>query len=84
MSKPLMPNVNDKFDSLEAFEDAARSAAKYEGFAFSRKDSNLTWCKGKSPFVVLQCTKGGEWRNYWNITEETRKRKKTTKREGCP
>ncbi|CAG8696578.1 13689_t:CDS:2, partial [Dentiscutata heterogama] len=73
MSKPLMPNVNDKFDSLEAFEDAARLAAKYEGFAFSRKDSNLTGCKGKSLFVVLQCTK-----------EETSKRKKTTKREGCP
>ncbi|CAG8787707.1 23313_t:CDS:2 [Dentiscutata erythropus] len=84
MSKPLMPNVNDKFDSLEAFEDAARLAAKYEGFAFSRKDSNLTGCKGKSLFVVLQCTKGGEWKNCWNITEETSKRKKTTKREGCP
>ncbi|RIB11423.1 hypothetical protein C2G38_2203482 [Gigaspora rosea] len=42
---------------LEAFENAARSAAKYEGFAFSKKDSNLTGYKGKSPFVVLHCTK---------------------------
>ncbi|CAG8835148.1 32898_t:CDS:1, partial [Gigaspora margarita] len=68
-------------ESLEAFEDAARSAAKYEGFAFSRKDSNLTGCKGKLPFVVLRCTKVGEWRNYWNITEETQKRKRNTRRE---
>ncbi|RIB00842.1 hypothetical protein C2G38_2232736 [Gigaspora rosea] len=31
MSKLLIPNVNDKFESLKAFENTARSAAKYEG-----------------------------------------------------
>ncbi|RIB05393.1 hypothetical protein C2G38_2253836 [Gigaspora rosea] len=75
---------DDEFESLEAFKDAAKSAAKYRGFAFSRKDSNLTRRNGKSPFVVLQCMKGGEWRNCWNITEETQKRKKNTKRDSCP
>ncbi|CAG8802120.1 812_t:CDS:2 [Gigaspora margarita] len=68
-----MPKVNDEFESLEAFEDAAKSAAKYRGFAFSRKDSNLTEHNSKSPFVVLQYTK-----------EETQKRKKDTKRDSCP
>ncbi|CAG8669603.1 768_t:CDS:2 [Dentiscutata erythropus] len=58
MTKPIIPKVNDEFESLEAFKDAAKSAAKYRGFAFSRKDSNLTRCNGKSPFVVLQCMKG--------------------------
>ncbi|CAG8465364.1 6181_t:CDS:2 [Dentiscutata erythropus] len=84
MTESIMPKVNDKFESLEAFEDAAKSAAKSNGFAFARKDSNLTGRNGKSPFVILQCTKGGEWRNNWNISEETRKKKKNTRRDGCP
>ncbi|CAG8833035.1 40353_t:CDS:2, partial [Gigaspora margarita] len=79
-----MPKLNERFESLEAFENAAKSAAKAHGFAFSRKDSNLVGHKTKSPFVVLQCTKSGEWRNNWEITEENRKRKKNTKRDRCP
>ncbi|CAG8756375.1 10498_t:CDS:2, partial [Cetraspora pellucida] len=59
-------------ERIEAFENTAQLAAKNQGFAFSRKDSNLTGRNGKSPFVVLQCTK-----------EETRKRKKKTRREDC-
>ncbi|CAG8584967.1 20804_t:CDS:2, partial [Gigaspora margarita] len=82
--KPTMPKVDDHFESLEEFEDAAKSAAKVSGFAFSRKDSNLTERKGTSLYVVLQCTKGGEWRNNWSITEKTQKRKRNTRREGCP
>ncbi|CAG8659132.1 7887_t:CDS:2, partial [Ambispora gerdemannii] len=53
MTEPIMPKVNDKFESLKAFEDAAKA----NGFAFSRKNSYLTGRKGKSPFVVLQCIK---------------------------
>lgn len=82
--EPTISKVNDKFDSLEALESAANLAAKANGFAFSRKDSNLTGRGGKSPFITLQYTKGGEWRNNWDITEKTRKRKKKTKRNGCP
>ncbi|CAG8857599.1 40720_t:CDS:2, partial [Gigaspora margarita] len=52
---------DDKFESLEAFEDAAKSAAKVNGFAFARKDSNLTGRQEKSQFVILQYTKGGQW-----------------------
>ncbi|CAG8776734.1 21271_t:CDS:2 [Dentiscutata erythropus] len=63
MTEPIMPKINDEFESLEAFKNVAKSATKYRGFAFSKKDSNLTRCNGKSPFVVLQCTKGGEWYN---------------------
>lgn len=82
--EPTILKVNDTFESLEALESAANLSAKANGFAFSRKDSNLTGRGGKSPFVILQCTKGGEWRNNWNIEEKTRKRKKKTKRVGCP
>ncbi|CAG8778698.1 41073_t:CDS:2 [Gigaspora margarita] len=42
-----MPKVNDCFESLEEFEKAAKSAAKFSRFALSRKDSNLTECKDK-------------------------------------
>ncbi|CAG8827184.1 2142_t:CDS:1, partial [Dentiscutata erythropus] len=49
--------VNDKFESLEAFEDAAKAAAKSNMFAFAKKDSNLTGNKDKSSYVVLQYTK---------------------------
>ncbi|CAG8539975.1 37606_t:CDS:2 [Gigaspora margarita] len=63
MTKPLIPKVNNKFESLEAFEDAAKSAAKYEGFTLSRKDSKLTGYNNKSAFVVLQCTKATEKAN---------------------
>ncbi|CAG8856874.1 24457_t:CDS:2, partial [Gigaspora margarita] len=45
---------DDKFESLEAFEDAAKFAAKVNGFAFARKNSNFTRHQGKSQFVVLQ------------------------------
>ncbi|CAG8829244.1 11242_t:CDS:2, partial [Gigaspora margarita] len=54
VTKPLMPKVNDEFESLEAFENAAKSAAKYEGFALLRKDSNLTGCNNKSAFVTTK------------------------------
>ncbi|RIB02395.1 hypothetical protein C2G38_2227936 [Gigaspora rosea] len=65
--KPTILKVNDTFESLEAFECAANLAAKVNGFAFSRKDSNLMGRGGKSPFIILQYTKGGEWRNNWTI-----------------
>ncbi|RIB09714.1 hypothetical protein C2G38_2208033 [Gigaspora rosea] len=79
MSKLLIPNVNDKFESLKAFENATRSAAKYEGFAFSRKDSNLLGVKENCPllFYDVQKVENG------NITEETRKRKRNTRCDGC-
>ncbi|CAG8804216.1 32470_t:CDS:2 [Gigaspora margarita] len=49
-----MPKVDDKFELLEAFKDAAKSAAKANRFAFARKNSNLTGCQQKSPYVILQ------------------------------
>ncbi|CAG8855697.1 29469_t:CDS:1, partial [Gigaspora margarita] len=55
--EPTILKVNDIFESLEVLESAANLAAKVNGFAFSRKDSNLTGCGGKSPFIILQCTK---------------------------
>ncbi|CAG8826309.1 39282_t:CDS:2, partial [Gigaspora margarita] len=73
-----MLKVNNMFESLKAFEVATKLAAKSSGFAFARKDSNLTRRNGKSLFVVLQCTKGSEWHNNWNITEKTRKKKRNT------
>ncbi|CAG8544874.1 18826_t:CDS:2 [Gigaspora margarita] len=80
----IMPKLNDEFESLENFENTAKLAAKAHGFTFSRKDINLTEHKKKSFFVVLQCTKGGKWRNNWNISEETQTRKKYTRRDRCP
>ncbi|CAG8703594.1 14083_t:CDS:2 [Cetraspora pellucida] len=58
MTKPIMSKVNNKFESLEAFENTAQLAAKNQRFAFSKKDSNLTRHNKKFLFVVLQCTKG--------------------------
>ncbi|CAG8752650.1 9544_t:CDS:2, partial [Dentiscutata erythropus] len=56
-----MPKVDNKFKSLEAFEDAAKLAAKANKFAFARKNSSFTGHNGKSPFIILQCTKGKKW-----------------------
>ncbi|CAG8781003.1 16991_t:CDS:2 [Cetraspora pellucida] len=69
-----IPKVNDKFSTLETLEEAAQAAAKAQGFAFSRCSSNLDGKNGKSPYVILQCTKGGNWRNNWDVTPESRKR----------
>ncbi|CAG8832309.1 21142_t:CDS:2 [Gigaspora margarita] len=64
-----MPKLNERFEFLEAFENAAKSAAKAHGFAFSRKDSNLVGHKTKLPFVVRNAL---------------RKKKKNSKRDRCP
>ncbi|RIB27871.1 hypothetical protein C2G38_2159519 [Gigaspora rosea] len=81
--EPTILKVNDTFESLEAFESAANLAAKVNGFAFSRKDSNLTGRGGKSPFIILQRTNGGGWRNNWSIDENLENEKKT-KQDSCP
>ncbi|CAG8833937.1 38045_t:CDS:2, partial [Gigaspora margarita] len=41
MTEFIMPKVDDKFELLEAFEDATKLAVKSNRFAFARKDSNL-------------------------------------------
>lgn len=80
----IMPRVNDEFLTLEALEEAAQAAAKVQGFAFSRRNSNLEGHNRKSPYIVLQCTKGEKWRNNWNTTLESRKRNSKTRRCCCP
>ncbi|CAG8787781.1 2477_t:CDS:2 [Dentiscutata erythropus] len=52
-----LPNVDDMFLTLEALEEAAQAAAKAQGFAFSRQNSNLKENHNRSPYIVLQCTK---------------------------
>ncbi|CAG8843933.1 26994_t:CDS:2, partial [Gigaspora margarita] len=44
---PTILKVIDIFESLEALESAANLAAKVNGFAFSKKDSNLTGRRDK-------------------------------------
>ncbi|CAG8766992.1 8570_t:CDS:2, partial [Cetraspora pellucida] len=39
---------------------------------------------GHTPFVTLQYIIDGKYRNNYNITEETQKRKKYTKHQSCP
>ncbi|CAG8593776.1 2118_t:CDS:2, partial [Scutellospora calospora] len=56
-----LPSVNDEFLTLEALEEATQAAAKAQGFAFSRRTSNLEGHDSKSPFIVLQYTKGEKW-----------------------
>ncbi|CAG8800586.1 40591_t:CDS:2 [Gigaspora margarita] len=66
-----IPNVNNEFSTLEALEKAAQAAAKVQGFAFSRCSSNLDGNNSKSPYIILQYTKGGNWRNNWSITSKS-------------
>ncbi|RIB09154.1 hypothetical protein C2G38_2044567 [Gigaspora rosea] len=79
-----IPNVNDEFSTLETLEEAAQAAAKVQGFAFSRRSSNLDGNNGKSLYIILQCTKGGTWHNNWGITSKSHKRLSKTKRYNCP
>jgi len=79
-----VPGINSEWPSLEAFRSAAQAGAKAEGFAFSTRDSNLKDYRGKHKFLTLQCTKGRHWFNSHGLKEEARKRRRLTKREGCP
>ncbi|CAG8777526.1 14344_t:CDS:2 [Cetraspora pellucida] len=79
-----LPNINDKFLTLEALEEAAQAAAKAQGFAFSRRNSNLERNKGRLPYVVLQCTRSENWCNNWDITRKSCKKESKTNRICCP
>ncbi|CAG8785275.1 20047_t:CDS:2, partial [Dentiscutata erythropus] len=67
-------------------KEAAQQGAKAAGFAFSVSSLKVSGGgKGShTPFVTLQCMIGGKYRNNHNITEETRKQNKSTKRQNCP
>ncbi|CAG8710287.1 13667_t:CDS:2, partial [Racocetra fulgida] len=77
--------IGSEFLTVESFKEAAQQSAKAAGFAFSISSSKvLRDEKGShTPFVTLQCIMGGKYRNNHNITEETQKRKKSTKRQSC-
>ncbi|CAG8768977.1 5392_t:CDS:1, partial [Cetraspora pellucida] len=85
-SQPQVPEIGSKFQTVESFKEAAQQGAKAAGFAFSVSSSKMSCDKkgGQAPYIILQCTMGGEYRNNHNITEETRKRIKFTKHQGCP
>ncbi|CAG8664616.1 9369_t:CDS:1 [Ambispora gerdemannii] len=86
MSQPQIPAIGSEFPTVESFKEAAQQGAKAAGFAFSVSSSKMSRVGkvNRTPFVTLQCTMGGEYRNNHEITEETRKRKKFTKRQNCP
>ncbi|CAG8662529.1 13122_t:CDS:2, partial [Racocetra fulgida] len=85
-SQSQIPKVGDEFLTVESFKEAAQQSAKAAGFAFSVSSSKVSGGGkgGHTPFIVLQCVMGGKYRNNHQITEETRKRKKSTKRQNCP
>ncbi|CAG8732243.1 28528_t:CDS:2 [Dentiscutata erythropus] len=85
-SQPKIPEVGSEFSTAESFKEAAQQGAKAAGFAFSVSSSKLSRSEkgGHIPYILLQCVMGGEYRNNHKITEETRKRIKSTKRQNCP
>ncbi|CAG8615169.1 22756_t:CDS:2 [Dentiscutata erythropus] len=85
-SQSQIPKVGDKFPTVESFKEAVQQSAKVAGFAFSVSSSKVSGGGkgGHTPFVVLQCVMGDKYRNNHQITEETQKRKKSTKRQNCP
>ncbi|CAG8704160.1 2345_t:CDS:2, partial [Racocetra fulgida] len=85
-SQPQIPEVGDEFPTAENFKEVAQQGAKAAGFAFSVSSSKMSGGGkgGHTPFITLQCTMGGTYRNNHKINEETRKRKKLSKRQSCP
>ncbi|CAG8540275.1 8787_t:CDS:1 [Cetraspora pellucida] len=85
-SQPQIPEVGDEFPTAENFKEMAQQGAKAAGFAFSISSSKMSGGGkgGHTPFITLQCTMGGIYRNNHKINEETRKRKKLSKRQNCP
>ncbi|CAG8687759.1 1209_t:CDS:1, partial [Ambispora gerdemannii] len=86
MSQPQIPTISNKFLTVKSFKKAAQQDAKAAGFTFSVSSSKMSRVGkvNRTPFVILQCTMRGEYRNNHEITKETRKRKKFTKRQNCP
>ncbi|CAG8584699.1 19475_t:CDS:2 [Racocetra fulgida] len=84
-SGPQIPELGSEFLTVEKFKEAAQQGAKAAGFAFSVSSSKMSRVEkdGCTPFVTLQCVMGGKYRNNHEITEETRKRVKFTKRQSC-
>ncbi|CAG8670583.1 1937_t:CDS:2 [Dentiscutata erythropus] len=85
-SQPQILEVGDEFLTAENFKEVAQQGAKAAGFAFSVSSSKISGGGkgGHTPFITLQCTIGGTYRNNHKINEETRKRKKLSKRQNCP
>ncbi|CAG8525863.1 11929_t:CDS:2, partial [Gigaspora margarita] len=85
-SQPKIPEVGSEFPTVESLKEAAQQGAKAAGFAFSVSSSKLSRSEkgGHVPYILLQCIMGGEYRNNHKITDETRKRIKSTKRQNCP
>lgn len=79
-----LPVHGTVFQTLEQFKSAAQSAAKQLGYAFSVSSSNKNGKNNRQPYVVLQCTMGGAYKNSHNLTEETRKQVRLSKRQHCP
>ncbi|CAG8679847.1 7668_t:CDS:2 [Cetraspora pellucida] len=85
-SQSQVPEIGSKFQTVESFKEAAQQGAKAAGFAFSVSSSKMSHNKkgGQASYIILQYTMEGEYRNNHNIIEETRKRIKFTKHQGCP
>ncbi|CAG8812525.1 21135_t:CDS:2, partial [Cetraspora pellucida] len=85
-SQSQIPEVGDEFPTAENFKEMAQQGAKAAGFAFSVSSSKMSGGGkgGHTPFITLQYTMGGIYRNNHKINEETRKRKKLSKRQNCP
>ncbi|CAG8811813.1 10466_t:CDS:2, partial [Cetraspora pellucida] len=79
------PEIGNKFQIVESFKKAAQQGAKAVGFAFSISSSKMSHDEkgGQAPYIILQYTIGSVYINNHNITEETRKRIKFTKHQGC-
>ncbi|CAG8580980.1 4346_t:CDS:2, partial [Cetraspora pellucida] len=69
--------VGQYYDTKSDILNAAQENAKNLGFAVTIKSSS-------SHHINLQCKRGGKPRNNWNLTVDTRKRKKMSKRCECP
>ncbi|CAG8723346.1 17044_t:CDS:2, partial [Cetraspora pellucida] len=69
--------VGQNYDTKKDILNIAQKNAKNFGFAVSTKSSSFH-------HLYIQCKRGGQSKNCWDLTIDKRKRKKMSKRCECP
>lgn len=79
LSNFKMKNILEKvFDNHLDVLNSVQVLAKEQGFAVTTTSST------PGRHIYLKCVHGGQYKNCHGVTEETRKLKRSTMRDGCP
>jgi len=75
----MPPPILGEHKDLKDLMNAAQAQAKHYGYAIVTASNNY-----KRGIAYVRCDRGGDYVNHWNLTDETRVRKKRTRRlVGC-